>query len=103
MLGGPLCHCRFQYAKKDRTHPTAPCMWCGKGFALRVNGGKPQVFCRTACRRAFDAVGRRWVAEVIAASTLTLDSLRNGAAATRALLPEAVSPASLSVPQKPAL
>ena len=77
-------------------------MWCGKGFALRVNGGKPQVFCRTACRRAFDAVGRRWVAEVIAASTLTLDSLRNGAAATRALLPEAVSPASLSVPQKPA-
>ena len=93
----------FSVGEEGPDPPDRACMWCGKGFALRVNGGKPQVFCRTACRRAFDAVGRRWVAEVIAASTLTLDSLRNGAAATRALLPEAVSPASLSVPQKPAL
>jgi hypothetical protein len=40
------------------------------------------------------------VAEATAAGTLTLDSLRNGAAATRALLPGAVSPTSVSVPQK---
>jgi hypothetical protein len=70
------------------------CMWCGNRFRPRGDGGKPQVFCRPACRRAFDAAGRRWVAEAVAGGTLTLDSLRNGAAATRALLPEAVSPAS---------
>jgi len=67
--------------------PDRACMWCGKGFAPRVSGGKPQMFCHEVCRRAFDAAGRRWVAEAIADGTLTLDSLRNGAAATRALLP----------------
>ena len=81
--------------------PDRACMWCGKGFAPRVSGGKPQMFCHEVCRRAFDAAGRRWVAEAIAAGTLTLDALRNGAVTTRALLPEAVSPAPVSEPQKP--
>jgi hypothetical protein len=67
----------------------ALCAWCGRAFAPRATGGKPQVFCRRACRRAFDASGRRWVAEAIAAGTLTVDALRNGYAATRALLPGA--------------
>src|SRR6516162_3227825 len=78
------------------------CLWCSRIFTPRRDGGKPQLFCRPACRRAFDRAGRRWVAEAIAVGMLTLDSLRNGAATTRALLPGAVSTASLSVPQKPA-
>jgi hypothetical protein len=78
------------------------CLWCGKRFTPRRDGGKRQVFCRTACRRAFDAAGRRWVAEALAGGTLTLDSLRNGAAATRALLPGVISPVPVSEPQKPA-
>ena len=49
------------------------------------------MFCRSACRRAFDAAGRRWVAEAIAGGMLTVDAPRNGAAATRALLPGAIS------------
>jgi hypothetical protein len=61
------------------------CPWCEKGFTPRSDGGKPQLFCRPACRRHFDAAGRRWVAEAIATGVLPLDALRSGAAATRAL------------------
>jgi hypothetical protein len=71
------------------------CVWCSHAFIPRATGGKRQVFCRPACRRGFDAAGRRWVAEAIASGTLTLDALRNGAAATRALLPMAISPAAI--------
>jgi hypothetical protein len=71
------------------------CGWCSKAFAPRRDGGKPQLFCRPACRRAFDAGGRRWVADAIAGGVLTLDALRNGFATTRALLPVAISPASI--------
>jgi hypothetical protein len=63
------------------------CVWCGRAFAPRRDGGKRQVFCRPVCRRAFDAAGRRWVADAIASGMLTVDGLRNGPATTRALLP----------------
>jgi hypothetical protein len=69
------------------------CLWCGKGFTPRRDGGRRQVFCRPVCRRGFDAAGRRWVADAIVTGTLSLDALRNGSAATRALLPGAVSAA----------
>lgn len=72
------------------------CLWCGRGFTPRVDGGKRQVFCREACRRAFDAAGRQWVAEAIAGGMLTVDALRNGAAATRALPSAAISPPPVS-------
>jgi hypothetical protein len=71
------------------------CLWCGRGFAPRSDGGKRQLFCRPACRRGFDAAGRRWVAEAIATGVLTVDVLRHGLAATRALVPTATSPALL--------
>ena len=74
------------------------CFWCGKGFMPRRDGGKRQVFCREACRRSFEAAGRRWVAEAIATGTLSVDALRNGTAATRALLPGAISSAPISEP-----
>jgi hypothetical protein len=77
------------------------CLWCARGFTPRGDGGKRQVFCRPVCHRAFDAAGRRWVAEAIAGGILTLDSLRNGAVATRALLSETISPAPVSVPRNP--
>jgi hypothetical protein len=73
----------------------ASCAWCGRAFMPRTTGGKRQVFCRPACRRSFDAAGRRWVAEAIAAGTLNLDELRNCAAGTRALLPAPISPAPI--------
>jgi hypothetical protein len=60
------------------------CGWCSRAFMPRTTGGKPQVFCREACRRGFDAAGRRWVYEAIARGMLTIDALRKGAAATRA-------------------
>jgi hypothetical protein len=78
----------------------ASCAWCGRPFIPRATGGKRQVFCRPACRRGFDAAGRRWVAEAIATGTLTLDALRNGAATTRAFLPGAISPAPISEPRE---
>jgi hypothetical protein len=61
------------------------CPWCGSDFEPRRDGGKAQRFCREACRRAFDAAGRRWVAGAIAAGTVTIADLRDGSAATRAL------------------
>jgi hypothetical protein len=71
----------------------ASCAWCGRAFIPRATGGKRQVFCRPACRRDFDAAGRRWVADAIAAGVLTVGTIRNGDAATRALLAGAISPA----------
>jgi hypothetical protein len=73
----------------------ASCAWCGRPFIPRATGGKRQIFCRPACRRGSDAAGRRWVAEAIASGTLTIAALRSGYPATRALAPEAVSPASV--------
>jgi hypothetical protein len=74
------------------------CGWCGRAFVPRRDGGKRQVFCRPACRRGFDAAGRRWVSEAIATGMLTIDALRSGAAATRALLQGANSPPPVSQP-----
>jgi hypothetical protein len=76
------------------------CLWCEQRFIPRRDGGKRQVFCRPVCRRAFDAAGRRWVAEAITSGMLTVDGLRNGPNATRALLPGAISPVPVHEPQK---
>ena len=95
----PVAHRKLRPNGAQQPDPALAC-GCGKGFIPRR--GKPQVFCRVACRRAFDAAGRRWVADAITAGMLTIDALRNGAATTRALLSGAVSTASLPEPQKPA-
>jgi len=58
------------------------CLWCGRAFTPR---GKAQRFCRPACRRAYDAAGRRWVAWALAIGTLTIPDLRNASSTTRAL------------------
>ena len=68
------------------------CGWCGKGFRPRTTGGKPQTFCREACRRTFDAAGRRWIAAAVAEGSLTVAALKNAPNARRPLLPRAVSP-----------
>jgi hypothetical protein len=78
--------------------PMSECQWCSSPFAPRRNGGKRQVFDHPRCRRAFDAAGRRWVADALAGGTLTVKALRNGAPATRALAAEAVSPAPILAP-----
>jgi len=72
------------------------CRWCGRAFTPRKNGGKPQYFCRSACRRALDAAGRRWIAAALADGCLTIDVLRTGIPETRALPIDvkAVPPAS---------
>jgi hypothetical protein len=72
------------------------CFWCETRFTPRRDGGKRQVFCRPVCRRAFDAAGRRWVAEATASGALTVDALRNGSAATRALPPGVIPSAPVS-------
>jgi hypothetical protein len=77
------------------------CLWCGKGFTPRCDGGKRQVFCRPTCRRAFDAAGRRWVSEAIASGMLSVDALRNGPGATRALFAGVISPGRVDEPRKP--
>ena len=77
----------------------ARCDWCHRPFRVRTTGGHAQRFCRSTCRRAHDAAGRRWVAAKLADGTLTVESLRNGAATTPALLPGAVSPPPIDPPR----
>src|SRR5215469_2053651 len=91
---------REQMAVHPATVTDIICLWCGKGYTPRRDGGKRQVFCRPACRRAFDAAGRLWVAEAIATGVLTVDALKNSPTPTRALLPAATSPAPLGEPPR---
>ena len=69
------------------------CPWCGNRFTPRRDGGKPQVFCRPACRRDVDRAGRRWLADAIATGAVSIDALRKASVTTRALLRAAVPPA----------
>ena len=61
------------------------CLWCQSTFDPRATGGKPQRYCSTPCRRAFDAASRKWVSAAIENSTFTVAELRTGSVATRAL------------------
>jgi hypothetical protein len=64
-----VCRGGAAEATPMKTQPNGHvCLWCGNGFTPRRDGGKRQVFCCPACRRAFDAAGRRWVAEAIASA-----------------------------------
>jgi len=63
------------------------CLWCGRNFTPSTTGGHAQRFCRLPCRRAYDAAGRRFVAEAIACGLLSLDQIRNGAPEACTLLP----------------
>src|SRR5262249_45247037 len=86
----------------DNPRDDSRCLWCGRRFEPRGDGGKEQRFCSPACRRALDAAGRRFVAEAIACGLLSLDQIRKGVAATRALLPGGNSPARIhEEPRKP--
>jgi len=67
------------------------CQWCDGSFEPRSDGGKAQRFCRPACRRALDAAGRRLITAALASGTLTIVGLKDGSAATRALLAGAIS------------
>jgi len=61
------------------------CRWCGRAFTPRKNGGKPQYFCRSSCRRALDAAGRRWIAAALADGRVTIEALHSRLTETRAL------------------
>jgi hypothetical protein len=47
------------------------CPWCEHRFTPRRTGGKPQRFCRNACRRAFERELRAWARDQIAAGDIT--------------------------------
>jgi hypothetical protein len=59
------------------------CVWCGRDFTPRANGGKAQRFCRPAYRRALDAAARRFVSAALDGRMLTVFELRDRT--TRAL------------------
>ena len=47
------------------------CPWCERAFTPRHTGGKPQRFCQTACRRAFERELRAWARNQIGAGNIT--------------------------------
>ena len=80
------------------------CPWCDRPFQARHDGGKRQVFCRTACRRAFHAAARNWVLGELAAGHIAISVVKNGPPATRPLSGGANSPSPTheGPPQQPA-
>ena len=68
--------------------------WCGKLFNPRRDGGRARRFCDERCRRALDGAGRQWIADTLKRGMLTVADIKNGPAATRALLPAAASPSA---------
>jgi hypothetical protein len=81
------------------------CPWCDRPFRARQTGGRMQRFCRPACRRAFHAVVRTWALDAIADGTLSIEEIRSGASAARALRRSGgrVSPLRDAGPPDPAL
>src|SRR6266566_4904601 len=80
------------------------CSWGDRPFRARRDGGKRQVFCRTACRRAFHAAARTWVLAGLAAGQISISDVKNGPPATRKLFGRAISlsPTHEGPPQQPA-
>jgi hypothetical protein len=72
------------------------CPWCDRPFRPRRTGGRTQRFCRPLCRQAFHAAVRAWGLKAIATGAITLADLREGAAATCVLLPEAILATTVS-------
>ena len=72
------------------------CAWCDRPFTPRHTGGHDQRFCRQSCRRALHSVVRRWVLAELAAGRLSLDAIKSGLPATRALITGTVSPSPLT-------
>ena len=68
------------------------CPWCDRPFQARRDGGKRQVFCRAACRRAFHAAARSWVLGELAAGHIAISDVKNGPLTTRALSGSEISP-----------
>jgi hypothetical protein len=61
------------------------CPWCDRSFQARRDGGQRQVFCCTACRRAFHAAARSWVLGELAAGHIAISDVKKRPSATRAL------------------
>ena len=79
-----------QHDHRSRQPPSdSACLWCGHPYRAR-RGGSPQRFCRTRCRITFWSALRQWDERAIAAGTLTVIDLRNGATAACTLQGEPV-------------
>jgi hypothetical protein len=70
------------------------CRWCGADFAPR-RGGSPQTFCCAACRHGYHKAARLQCEREIAAGRLTVEAIRNGAAAAYTLAERDEQPSPL--------
>ena len=59
------------------------CLWCGRPFEPRSNGGKRQRFCAEPCRRAFAKAALAWTVEAVASGALVREELWSASPATR--------------------
>ena len=65
---------------------TPVCLWCQVCFKPRSDGGSPQRYCSSACRRSFDGAARSWVRQAIDDGALSLGDLQKASPAARALV-----------------
>ena len=63
--------------------PTCTCLWYGKKFGPRQDGGKRQRFCAEPCRRHFAKAALAWTEEAVASGALAREQLRKASPATR--------------------
>ena len=62
------------------------CLWCGRSYEARKDGGKRQRFCSPAHRRAFYHAAGLWMAAAIETGLVSRALLRKGLASNAALL-----------------
>jgi len=53
-----------------------PCAWCSGPFTPRTTGGRRQLFCTEACRRASEKGMRQWTKGELAAGRVTIAQLQ---------------------------
>ena len=58
------------------------CLWCGKHFRPRRDGGKAQRFCSPSCRGSFYSACRAWAAQAVFDGVLSLDTIRKAPGTT---------------------
>lgn len=81
-------------APVDRRREDGPmagsCLWCGRQFEPRKDGGKRQRFCCSDHRRAFHRAAARWMADAIETGLVSRAVLREGLSGNAALLPDSL-------------
>jgi hypothetical protein len=61
----------------SREEARQACVWCGKDFCKRTNGGKEQMFCVQACREEWHRAKRDYLEDKLASGVITVEEIKS--------------------------